>query len=164
MSKILDDVKTFLGLRNENEFDAEILGHIGSALSVLSQNSVGADLEDLNSETTWDEFKNEEQKDQNKKMFASIKLYVYLKTKILFDPPAPNAADTAKQVIDELFWRIREEYNDMSPEGVNDEEQDYINTEGHATTPFVDATAGGNMDTTEIEAQIDVPEVNINKL
>ena len=43
----------------------------------------------------------------NDKREESIKTYVYLKVKMVFDPPVSSAAmDAMKQIISEIEWRL----------------------------------------------------------
>ena len=107
---ILETIVTGLGLElNENAFDYEILMYINSALLTVYQNGAGTPLVVKSNVETWDEFKDPAQV-QGNKMFEQIKLYVMLKTKIIFDPPPPSTATYMQSYIDELLWRIRVAY------------------------------------------------------
>ena len=115
---ILETIVTGLGLElNENAFDYEILMYINSALLTVYQNGAGTPIVVKDYAQTWEEFKDPAQVEGNK-MFEQIKLYVMLKTKIIFDPPPPSTATYMQSYIDELLWRIRVAYWVSTPEEV----------------------------------------------
>ena len=101
---ILKSVKKNLGLEpNYNVFDSEIVMHINGAFSTLNQLGLGPDggysIED---ETyNWDEFVNTTNE------MSSVKNYVYLRVRLVFDPP--NTSYVLKSFEDqlkELEWRL----------------------------------------------------------
>lgn len=76
--------------------------HINSAFSVLTQLGVGPEagfyIED--SEAVWSDFVNDSR-------LEMIKTYVYLKVKLVFDPPSSSAVmEAINRQISELEWRI----------------------------------------------------------
>lgn len=102
---ILDTTKKTLGIHVENtDFDSAIIVHINSALDILGQlgvgDAVGFAIED--SSATWDDFYGAD------KRYSSIRQYVYLKTRIFFDPPTGSyhLVDSMQRQIDQLEWRI----------------------------------------------------------
>lgn len=101
---ILTSIKKLLGRTEDyTSFDTDIIIHINSAFMVLNQLGVGSSdgfsITDKNA--TWDEFI----KDENK--LEAVKTYIYLKVKLMFDPPLSSAVMEAnKQMIDELEWRL----------------------------------------------------------
>lgn len=104
---ILNDIKKLLGLTEDCvDFDTDIIIHINSAFMVLAQLGVGPtegfSIKDKSSK--WSEFKIEEGK------LESVKTYIYLKVRIVFDPPI-NAAVLAafQESIKELEWRMNVE-------------------------------------------------------
>lgn len=104
MESILTSIKKLLGIAEEYEhFDSDIIMHINSVFMILSQLGVGPSegftiSDDL---TTWDEYITE---DMN---LESVKTYVYLKVKLLFDPPLNSAViESMNRMIDEFEWRI----------------------------------------------------------
>lgn len=119
MKTILEDVRNVLGLEDES-FDDEISMHILSTLAILNQNGVGRSIE--SAEATWDDFKDPNQTEGNF-IFATAKLYTFLKVKQLFDPPQPNAAGYLKEVTDEQLWRLREAYSSYLQEEEEEEEE-----------------------------------------
>lgn len=104
MESILTSVKKLLGITEEcTDFDIDIIMHINTVFSVLCQLGVGPSdgfsIED--SSATWSEFI-----DDNSKI-EMVKSYVYLKVRILFDPPTVGAVmDSVNRTISELEWRL----------------------------------------------------------
>ncbi len=102
--RILESVKKVLGIAPEYlAFDQDIMMHINSVFSVLHQLGVGPDepfmIEDETA--TWTEFLGTE------RGVNSIKSYVYLRVRLLFDPPATSfVLDAMEKQIEELGWRI----------------------------------------------------------
>ena len=101
---ILTSIKKLLGIAEEyTQFDTDLIIHINTVLSVLGQIGVGSDgrqsITDKN--TTWESFMGSEVK------LDMVKSYVYLKVKLLFDPPQSSAVmDAMNRTIGELEWRI----------------------------------------------------------
>ena len=107
---ILETIVSGLGLEiDEAAFNPEIIMYVNSALLTVYQNGAGTPLVVKDYAQTWEEFKDPAQVEGNK-MFEQIKLYVMLKTKIIFDPPPPSTAPYMQSYIDELLWRIRVAY------------------------------------------------------
>ena len=104
MDSILTSVKKMLGIAEEyTHFDADLIMHINSVFMILAQLGVGPSegffIED--DTTTWDEFI------QDKKEINSVKSYVGLKVRLLFDPPTSSAAmEAANRLIEEFEWRL----------------------------------------------------------
>lgn len=103
MDSILTSIKKLLNIAEDYEyFDADIIMHINSALLVLTQLGVGPPNGFIISDKTaiWDDFIG----DANLEM---VKSYIYLKVKLLFDPPTSSAAmDAANRMISEFEWRL----------------------------------------------------------
>lgn len=101
---ILISTKKILGLTSDyTVFDLDILTHINSALSVLSQIGVGPTngfyVED--SSDLWTDFI------PNSSILSMVKTYVFLKVRMLFDPPATSFLISAmNEQIKEYEWRI----------------------------------------------------------
>ena len=115
---ILETIVSGLGLEiDEAAFNPEIIMYVNSALLTVYQNGAGTPLVVKDYTQTWEEFKDPAQVEGNK-MFEQIKLYVMLKTKIIFDPPPPSTAPYMQSYIDELLWRIRAAYWVSTPEEV----------------------------------------------
>lgn len=101
---ILTSIKKLLGIAEEyKQFDADIIMHINSVFSILTQLGVGPSdgfsIEDEDAE--WTDFVPEKSK------IEFIKSYMHLKVKLLFDPPLASAViECMNQQIKELEWRI----------------------------------------------------------
>ena len=104
MESILTSVKKLLGITEEYEhFDADIIMHINSVFMILTQLGVGpAEGFSIRDKTaTWDEFIS------NGQNLESVKSYMYMKVRLLFDPPASSSVmDSMNRLISELEWRL----------------------------------------------------------
>lgn len=104
MNSILTSVKKMLGITEEYEhFDIDLIMHINSVLSILTQIGVGPSegFSIKDKSATWEEFipKNPQ--------LSMVKSYMYLKVRLLFDPPLGSAvADSINRQISELEWRL----------------------------------------------------------
>ncbi len=103
MESILTSIKKLLGITEDYEqFDTDIIIHINSAFSVLTQLGVGpeAGFYIADSDAAWTDFVNDSR-------LEMIKTYVYLKVKLVFDPPTSSGViDAINRQISELEWRI----------------------------------------------------------
>ena len=108
---ILVSVKEMLGVPSEYEaFDSQLIMHINSVFAILSQIGVGNSKFMISDEdNTWDEYlETEDDLD-----LEDVKSYMYLKVKMMFDPPSSgSASDAFKQQIAEFEWRINAEADD----------------------------------------------------
>lgn len=104
MESILTSIKKLIGIDEEyTQFDTDIIIHINSVLMVLTQLGVGPSEGFMISDeySTWEDFIG------NKPYLNSVKTYVYLRVKLLFDPPPSSAAiEASKKIIDEFEWRL----------------------------------------------------------
>ena len=102
---ILDTVKKSLGLDSAYDaFDSDILLHINGVFFTLNQLGVGPidgfSIDD--NSITWDDYLGSTDKN-----LSVVKQYVFLRVKLLFDPPTTSfAIDAIKKQIDELEWRL----------------------------------------------------------
>lgn len=101
---ILNTTKKLLGIAEENtEFDLDIILHINSVFTILTQLGVGPNKGFFitDNSTTWSDFVPEG------KMMEAVKSYMGCKVKILFDPPASSVVMQALQnMCNELEWRL----------------------------------------------------------
>ena len=105
MESILTSIKKLLGIAEEyTHFDADLIMHINSVLSILTQIGVGpAEGFSIKDESSvWEDFVPENSK------LELIKSYTYMKVKLLFDPPLISAViESTNRIISELEWRIQ---------------------------------------------------------
>ena len=104
---ILTSVKKLLGITEEyNHFDADIIMHINTVFMVLMQLGVGPangfSISDASS--TWGDFL------QSSKQLEAVRSYVYLRVKMMFDPPQAGAViQSTERLISELEFRLNVE-------------------------------------------------------
>lgn len=117
MDSILESVKKVLGIAADyTAFDTDIIMHINTALNVVTDLGVGPAegyaIEDA--APTWEDFLG-----ANNPKFNSVKTYVYLRVRYLFDPPTTSfALEAQKEQYKEQEWRInvrREDESWVSP-------------------------------------------------
>lgn len=114
-NSVLKSVRAAVGLQQDvTAFDTELLIHINSAFATLHQNGVGTPIVVVDDTQTWDDFRDENQVMGNY-MFEQCKMFVYIKTRILFDPPPPSTVKYMDEASKETLWRLREAYD--VPEG-----------------------------------------------
>lgn len=103
---ILNSVKLQLGILPEyTVFDQQLILAINTAFSILHQLGVGPKdgyaIEDESNQ--WDEV-------VTKQSLNMVKSYVFLKVKLLFDPPATSfVLDAYNKQLSEMEWRINSE-------------------------------------------------------
>ena len=101
---ILNSVKKVLGLEaSYDAFDPDVIMHINTAFATLDQLGVGTVdgffVED--STQTWNQILDGDPR------LNSVKTYVYLRVRLLFDPPTSSFLLNAMQdQIREMEWRI----------------------------------------------------------
>lgn len=104
MESILTSIKKLLGIEEEyTQFDNDIIMHINSVFLNLTQLGVGPAegflIED--DTATWEDFIG----DSNQ--LQAVKSYMYLKVKLLFDPPLSSSViESMNRMISELEWRL----------------------------------------------------------
>ena len=102
---ILNTIKKMLGPDDSYDvFDTDIIIHINTALSILAQLGVGAKkgFRITGAEETWDNFITDGSVD-----LESVKSYIYMKVKMVFDPPSSSFVMKAMEdSCKELEWRL----------------------------------------------------------
>lgn len=104
MDSILLSVKKMIGIPNDYDvFDTDIILHINTVFDSLNQMGVGPEegFSISDSSTEWSEFltfgKNSEM----------VKTYMYLKVRMLFDPPSNGTlSNVLSEQIKEYEWRL----------------------------------------------------------
>lgn len=104
MESILTSIKKLLGIAEEYEhFDTDLIMHINSVFSVLTQLGVGPSggYSIADKYATWDDFVSDRSK------IEMVKSYVHLKVKLIFDPPLSSAVmESMNRMISEFEWRL----------------------------------------------------------
>lgn len=103
MNSILYTIKKMLGLSESyNAFDTDIIVHINTALMSLHQLGVGPSGFSIEDEVaTWSDLVGTFSDVQG------VKTYIYLKVRLLFDPPSTSFVLASLQsAMSELEWRI----------------------------------------------------------
>lgn len=120
-NSILNDTKKMLGLESDyTAFDTDIITHINTAFFNLQQLGIGpTDGYLIEGETeTWSDVIG------TSKKLAAVKSYVYLKVRMLFDPPTLSTViEAMNRQVTEMEWRLRTqaEADLVIPEVVNDD-------------------------------------------
>lgn len=121
-ASILLSTKKILGISPDyTVFDLDIITHINTAFSTLTQLGLGpvAGFMIEDESATWDDFIADDLQ------YNSVKTYVFLRVRMLFDPPQTSYLITAmNEQIKELEWRLnahREEAGWVDPESFNPE-------------------------------------------
>lgn len=108
MSSILNDIKKLIGpSASYDVFDPELIIHINSVFSILKQMGVGPQDETFKITSDREQWSDFYEEGENLEM---VKTYVYLKVKLIFDPPqASMVTDAYNRQIQELEWRLNVE-------------------------------------------------------
>jgi hypothetical protein len=117
-TSILTGTKKILGLAEDyTAFDHDVITHINTAFSTLTQLGVGPAAGFMIEDETavWSDFITD-----NDLQYNSVKTYVYMRVRMLFDPPGTSFVITAlNEQIKELEWRLnvhREEMGWVDPD------------------------------------------------
>ena len=105
MESILTSIKKMLGIPEEyDHLDPDLIMHINSVLSILTQIGVGPSEgfrieDDL---ATWEDFLGDDTD------YEAVKSYVHLRVKLLFDTSTLSSAviESMNRMISELEWRL----------------------------------------------------------
>jgi hypothetical protein len=104
VDSILTSIKKVLNVPADyTAFDVDILMHINSVFSTLQQLGIGPEngfmIEDAS--PTWDTFLGTDLR------LNAVKSYVYLRVRLLFDPPTTSyLIEAQNKQIQELEWRL----------------------------------------------------------
>lgn len=101
---ILNSIKKVVGLTpDDSSFDDDLILHINSVFSTLNQLGIGPDIgfyiEDDG--PTWEDFLGVDPR------YNFVKTYVYLRTRLVFDPPGTSfVIESMNHTIQELEFRM----------------------------------------------------------
>lgn len=104
MESILETIKRMLGIESDYiVFDTDIMVGINAAFMALQQVGVGPEggFTITGADEVWEDFL-----DSGTELEAA-KQFVYLKTRLVFDPPTSSSvADAMNRTAEELIWRM----------------------------------------------------------
>lgn len=119
MESILTSIKKLLGVEEDYEqFDADIIIYINSVFMILNQLGVGPSegFSICDKSSVWEDFT------KDPKLLEAVKTYVYLKVRLLFDPPINSSVtESIKEQLKELQCRILIQVEYANKRGMNDE-------------------------------------------
>ena len=103
MDSILNSIKKLMGISADYEaFDIDLIVHINSVFMILNQLGIGPDEPFTISDSTslWTDF-------VTRQDLELIKSYVYLKVRLMFDPPLNSAVlSSMEKQVDQYEWRL----------------------------------------------------------
>lgn len=103
-TSILDTIKKMLGIESsDTAFDTDILVNINSTFMILNQLGLGpeASFSITGKNEVWSDFLGESVN------LEAVKSYIYLKVRMLFDPPTMSSVvEAMNRQIMELEWRL----------------------------------------------------------
>ena len=104
---ILTSIKKLIGIEEDyDHFDTDIIIHINTAFANLRRLGVGPSkgFSIRDKSAGWYDFTNNDIK------LESVKTYVYIKVKLIFDPPTNSfVMESMKNTASELEWCLKEE-------------------------------------------------------
>lgn len=102
---ILNTIKKLLGISNDDtSFDIDILVQINTAILGLIQIGVGpqSGYYVTSDSETWEEFIDDDV------LLEGVKTYIYIKVRMVFDPPQNGAhKDALEKCLNEVEWRLQ---------------------------------------------------------
>ena len=118
MDNILSSIKKLLGIpTEETAFDSDIIMHINSVFMILNQLGIGpTDGFTISDDyALWSDFIPEGQN------LELVKSYMYMKVRLMFDPPSSSAVLSAmEKSINEFEWRLNVQAETKMEENQND--------------------------------------------
>lgn len=104
MTSILKTIKKLLGIPDDQtNFDVDLIVHINSVLMTLTQLGVGPEEGFVIADeyANWEDFIPEDDR------LDMVKSYMYLRVRLLFDPPLSSSVLAAmERTISEFEWRL----------------------------------------------------------
>lgn len=103
MESILQSIKKLLGVQSDYiVFDDDIIIHINTVFATLNQLNIGPSTGFFITDSTsvWSDYIEESN-------IQMVKTYIYLKVKLIFDPPASSVVvESYNRTISEIEWRL----------------------------------------------------------
>lgn len=125
MESILGSVRKLIGGMEVNEgegpFDKDLIIHINSVFDIVNQLGVGPkESYSITGYTeTWNDFWGDA------KVINMVESYMYLKTRLLFDPPSTGVLHEAmERQIQEFEWRLQVQGDTTSVEEVEEDDDE----------------------------------------
>ena len=104
MESILTSIKKVLGIYEEDtSFDVDIIMHINTVFMILRQMGIGPSngFSITGQYEVWNDYLSDIS------LLESVKTYVALKVRLIFDPPASSTmVEAINRTITELEWRL----------------------------------------------------------
>lgn len=104
MDSILTSIKKLLGISEEyGHFDVDLIMHINSVFSILTQLGVGPSggFVITGADETWQQFT------EDRMELEQVKSYIYMKVRLLFDPPSSSVVmESINRMVSEFEWRL----------------------------------------------------------
>ena len=105
MDSILTSIKKLMGIEEDyTHFDTDLIIHINSVFMILTQMGVGPPegFSITDKSASWTNFISNDDK-----RFESVKSYIYMKVRLIFDPPSSSALiEAMNRQISEFEWRL----------------------------------------------------------
>lgn len=102
---ILTSIKKLLGIVEEyTQFDTDIIIYINNVFMTLQQLGIGPEtgFSITDESEVWTDFI------EDSTLLNSVKTYIYLKVKLLFDQPlSSSTVESFNKMIDEIEWRMK---------------------------------------------------------
>lgn len=114
IASILTSIKKLLGIEEEYiHFDTDVIIHINSALRRLGDLGVGTTGFSIQDDSkTWTDYLGDST------LFEDVKTYIYLKVKLIFDPPTNSfVIESMNKQIAEYEWLLNNRAEGGSTDG-----------------------------------------------
>lgn len=107
---IVEDLNSYLLISDES-FNDNLIQYIDSSLMTLSRAGAIKAYEEIDKSTTWEDVI---VPINAPGIYSAIMAHVKFEVKRFFDPPASNVSNAMKEKMDEIFWTIKEAYDEQS--------------------------------------------------
>lgn len=106
MESILNTIKKLIGYDEAvTQFDQDMILFINSVIATLREIGIGPSegFVVADASTTWSDYLGDS------KLLEQVKMYIYLKTRLVFDPPNTSfVLESIKEMIKECEWRLND--------------------------------------------------------